>query len=269
MADDVAHNRPAAATPWHRVLWVLLALALPASHPGAAELPQPPCGAAPEPHYPAAAGARSNAVALQVKADAPHWAPPACTGWSPAGEHGYHTLVGLAGRFRLAPGQGSDAILHRLGAISAMRQVRFWSDRAGDWRPFATEATALTGPDPAAPRPDFSAAEMQSGRPLYFLQRPNRLSGEVVYRMHVAQVGPDRVLVHTENVTPVRLFFVTLFQPGALQTVQVAERLSGTDWGFYLLSRSTEAGTNPLVEGHLSSYVNRADAVFRLVAGQP
>ena len=251
----------------HLVLGACLGLVL-AAPALAAELPRPPCDTAPQPHYPSTMGARANAVALQVTEDAPAWAPPACTGWAPAGAHGYHTLVALAGRFRLAVGEGTDAILGRFGAISAMRSVRFWSERSNDWRPFATEATALSGPDPSAHRPDFTAAELESGQPLYFLQRANRLSGEVVFRMRAARTGPDRLLVHTENVTPVRFMLLTLFQPGALQTLQMAERLTATDWGFYILSRSTEAGTSTLAQGHLSSYVNRADAVFRLVAGQ-
>ena len=233
----------------HLVLGACLGLVL-AAPALAAELPRPPCDTAPQPHYPSTVGARANAVALQVTEDAPAWAPPACTGWAPAGAHGYHTLVALAGRFRLAVGEGTDAILGRFGAISAMRSVRFWSERSNVWRPFAT------------------AAELESGQPLYFLQRANRLSGEVVFRMRAARTGPDRLLVHTENVTPVRFMLLTLFQPGALQTLQMAERLTATDWGFYILSRSTEAGTSTLAQGHLSSYVNRADAVFRLVAGQ-
>ncbi len=253
----------------HITLGATLVLAVLACATGrTAELPQPPCGAAPEPRYPATVGARANAMVLQVQEDAPSWVPPACTGWAPAGAHGYHTLVGLAGRFHLAAGEGTDAILHRIGAISAMRQARFWSERAGDWRPFATEAAALTGPDPAARRPDFTAAELEAGQPLYFLQRSGRLAREVIYRMRVARMGPDRLLVHIENVTPVRFMLVTLFQPGALQTLQVAERLSPTDWGFYILTRSTEAGTSALLQGHQSSYLHRADAVFRLVAGQ-
>ncbi len=248
--------------------WLALALAAAPTPAMAADLPRPPCEAPPEPHYPSTAGGRANALVMQVNDAAPSWAPPACTGWAPAGAHGYHTLVALAGRFRLAAGQGPEAILHRLGAISSMRQLRFWSERAGDWRPFATEATALSAPDPAARRADFTAAELESGQPLHFLQRSNRLSGEVIYRMRVARLGPDRLLVHTENVTPVRFLLVTLFQPGALQSLQVAERLSATDWGFYILSRSTEAGTSPLASGHSAAYLNRADAVFRLAAGQ-
>ncbi len=247
-----------------------LMLALPTGpRAGTLELPQPPCGAAPEPAYPVAAQARANALVLQAGQNTPHWSPPACTGWTAAGEHGYHTLVGLAGRFRLPAGVGPDVVLGRIGAISAMRQVRFWSENAGAWRPFAIEATALSSPDPTAHRADFTAEEMASGQPLYFLQRSGRLAGEVVYRLSVHRLGPDRLLVQTENVTPLRFMLVTLFQPGALQTVQVVERLTPTDWGYYILSRSTEAGTSPLATGHQSSYVNRADALFRFVAGQP
>jgi hypothetical protein len=246
-----------------------LLLALPSCpRAGTLDLPRPPCDAAPEPGYPQVAEARANAMVMQVGQGAPHWAPPACTGWSAGGEHGYHTLVGLAGRFRLPAGAGAEAVLHRLGEISAMRAVRYWSDYAHDWRPFALEATALAGPDPAARRADFTSGELASGQSLYFLQRAGRMSGEVVYRLRVHRLGPDRLLVQTENVTPMRFLFVTLFQPGALQTMQVVERLTPTDWGYYILSRSTEAGTNPIATGYQSSYVNRAEALFRFVSGE-
>ena len=87
--------------------------------------------------------------------------------------------------------------------------------------------------------------------------------------MRVLESGPDRIVVATENVTPIRLTVVTLFQPGALQTVQVLQRLAPGSWGYYGLSRTTEDGTSTLAAGHPASYVNRAAALFRFVAGVP
>ena len=97
----------------------------------------------------------------------------------------------------------------------------------------------------------------------------SRSSGEVVYRMRVLESGADRIVVATENVSTVRLMVVTLFQPGALQAVHILQRLSPTSWGYYGLSRTTQDGSSSLTEGHEASYVNRAAALYRFVAGVP
>ncbi len=224
------------------------------------------------PAYPASAAPGTAAAvvrAWQAEKGSPHWVPPACTGWAAEGVHGFGTLVALAGRFELAQGSGTDQILGRFGAISMLRGARYWSVSDGAWRPLVSDASALDGLDPDRRRSDFNAAELGSGRDAYFVQNDGRSSGRVVYRMRVRESGPDHVILQTENVTPITLLVVTLFQPGALQTVQFLHRLSPTSWGYYSLSRATEAGSSSLVGGHVASYVNRAAALFRLAAGVP
>ena len=233
-------------------------------------LPRPPCGeAAPFPAYPAASapGAAPAAAQAWQAGQGPRWTPPACTGWAAGPGQGFRTLVALAGRIQLAG--GTDQLLGRFGAISMLRGVRYWSTSDGAWRPLVSSASALDGPDPARRRADFTAAELHGGQSLYFVQHDSRSSGDVVYRMRILESGPDRIVVATENVTPIRLMVVTLFQPGALQTVQILQRLSPTSWGYYGLSRTTQEGTSSLAGGHEASYVNRAAALFRFIAGVP
>jgi hypothetical protein len=77
-----------------------------------------------------------------------------------------------------------------------------------------------------------------------------------------------RVVIAMENVTRVRLFFVPLFEPGALQSVEFVERLSPGVWGLYLLTR-TAPGASARALGHEASYVNRAAAMYRHLLGIP
>jgi hypothetical protein len=176
-------------------------------------------------------------------------------------------MVALAGRIQLAG--GADQVLDRFGAVSMLRGVRYWSTSDGAWRPLVSSVSALDGPDPGRRRANFTAAELRNGRDAFFVQHDNRSSGDVIYRMRVLESGADRIVIGTENVSPVRLMVVTLFQPGALQGVHILQRLSPNSWGYYGLSRTTQEGSSSLAGGHEASYVNRAAALYRLIAGVP
>lgn len=259
------------------VLSVMLLAHLAAAHPAAAagsDLPRPPCEtAAPLPDYPGPTVPRTAPAVVRVwqaGEGLPRWTPPACTGWAAGnGGQGFRVLVALAGRIQIAQSSGADQLLGRFGAVSALREARYWSVSDGAWRPLVTDASALDGPNPARRRRDFAAAELAGGRDAYFVQRDGRSSDGVVYRLRVLQNGQDELVVQTENVTPIRLVLVTLFQPGTLQTVHFLHRLSPTSWGYYSLTRTTEEGSSSLAGGHAASYVNRAAAFFRFVAGVP
>jgi hypothetical protein len=215
----------------------------------------------------AAPDAAPAVVQVWQAGQGPRWTPPACTGWAAGPGQGFRTLVALAGRIQLVG--SADQALDRFGAISLLRGVRYWSTSDGAWRPLVSSASALDAPDLGRRRADFTAAELRSGRDAYFVQHDSRSSGDVVYRMRVLEGGADRIVVATENVSPVRLMVVTLFQPGALQAVHILQRLSPTSWGYYGLSRTTEDGSSSLAGGHEASYVNRAAALYRFVAGVP
>jgi hypothetical protein len=53
-----------------------------------------------------------------------------------------------------------------------------------------------------------------------------------------------------------------------LQALHFLERLGPEEWGYYGLAR-TGAGASPLTGGREASYVNRAVALFRHLAGLP
>lgn len=228
----------------------------------AQEAPRPPCGGLQAPAYAPPGPAPAVAVLTGSAADAEAWQPPPCTGWR---QPGFKALAGVAGSFRF---EGPpDGLLGRFGAVSQLPGVRFWSPSDQDWRPLVERAVALAGPGSDQARPDFSAAELRSGRDLYFRQGGG-MTGEVTYRMRLREAGPERLVVETENVSPVRLAIITLFHPGDLQTEYFLERRAGGLWGYYSLTR-TGTGASSFTDGREASLVNRAVALFRHVAGLP
>ena len=174
-------------------------------------------------------------------------------------------VVALAGTFRHEG--GADALLGRLGRISALTAARYWSTTDGAWRPLATDAAAWSDGDPPHRRPDFSAVELRNGRDVRFAQRDGRSTGEVVYRLRVSASDPRRLVAVVENLSPVRLLLLTVFAPGDLRSAYFLQPVAPGIWGFYALLLVHAAG--PLGSGHEASYVNRSVALFRLVAGFP
>jgi hypothetical protein len=155
--------------------------------------------------------------------------------------------------------------MERVGAISTLRTVRYWSTTDQEWRPLANNASALADSNKVNRRADFSAAELIKNAKLYYWEDDSR-SGEIIYRLNILESTPDRAVIASENATAVRKFFVTLFKPGALQSTVFIQRLSPGVFGIYVLSR-TDEGTSVLAEGHDNSYVNRAVALYRQIAG--
>lgn len=223
--------------------------------------PRLPCGVAPVPAY--AEPGTAPTVRAWTGETARAWRPPTCTGWT-AGDA--DMLVALAGSFRF---EGEiDGLLARVGAISAQKGIRYWSTTEKRWQALVTDAVALSGPDVASRRPDFTPAELTTGRNVHFAQSDNRSAGRTVYRERVLVAGPDQFVVTSENVTPVKKMMVTLFEPGGVRTFyQIVRRGPGV-WNFYSLTR-TRMASSLLPTGGEASYINRAAAFFRHVAGIP
>jgi Family of unknown function (DUF6675) len=224
--------------------------------------PRPPCGAAPNPSY-APAGA-APAVRVWKREEAARWVPPACVDW-PSLQR-YRLIVALAGNFR-HDGDATD-LLARFGAISAMRGLHYWSVTDKVWRVLIIDAAALEGPNAKKRRPDFNPAELKNGAEVFYAQDGGRSSGAVVYRLRVLERGPNRMVIQTENVDPIRTLVLTLFPPGSLRATYFLERRAAGVWSFYGLSgigedASTMAGNRD------APYVNRAAAFYRYLMNVP
>lgn len=230
---------------------------------GVDDAPRAPCGGAPLPAY-AEPGTAPNVRAWGSSSKlAREWVAPPCIGWATPG---FDVLVAVSGSFKYDG--DTDALLARIGAVSSMKGMRYWSTTDKAWRPLVTDAFALSGPDPALKRPDFAAAQFTKGQSLYFAQSDNRSTGKTVYRQRVLAAEREHLCIESENTTAVKMMMLTLFGPGDVQSVIFLDRRAPGVWNFYSLSR-TRAGSSMLPGSHEASYINRAVAYYRHIAGLP
>jgi hypothetical protein len=189
------------------------------------------------------------------------WRPPSCTGWSAASRS--QLVVALSGSFHFKG--DPEQLLARVGAISELRNVKYWSTTDQMWRVVANDAHALPASDATKGRPDFSAGEMKKGATLYYWEDDSRL-GPIVYKLTILDRTVDRAVVASESLTPVRRLYVTLLKAGALQWAAFFVKISPDTWGIYILNRVGE-GAGLLSGGHEASYVNHTVALYRHFAG--
>jgi hypothetical protein len=221
--------------------------------------PQPPCGGEPVPAW-----ADLNAAPATLfwdRSPQHDWTPPACTGWTSSA---FSTLVATAGRFH---GPASSAMLDRIGAVSHLAGMRYWSTTHQAWQTLITNAAALASPQSNSRRSDFSATDLRPGAVLYFEQTDN-LAGKAIFRLHIHEASDIRIVFDVENVTPMRYLLLTLFHPGELQSIYFLDRDGADVWRYYSLTR-TGAHASSLTTGKPVSAVNRAVAYYRRFAGIP
>jgi hypothetical protein len=223
--------------------------------------PQPPCGKESVPPYPPL---DDSAI---VKSWSEHdfgrdWKPPACTGWTAVG---FTTLITTVARFRHAT--EAEGLLRRIGAISGLAGIRYWSTTHKRWQTLIVDAYALMASQTGQRREDFTPNEMKEGDVLYFEQADN-LSGKAMYRMHIAYASTDRLVIDVENVSTIRYLFIPIIHPGETQSICFLDRESDDTWRYYGIVR-TGKGVNRLIAGNESSAVNRAVAFYRHLVGIP
>ncbi len=155
----------------------------------------------------------------------------------------------------------------RIGAISQLKGMLYWSTTHKQWQTLIVDAYASTGPPADQRRSNFSPDEIARGKYLYFQQADN-VSGKALYRMHILSASPDRLVFDTENITTMRYFLIPLFHPGEMQSIYFLERESPNVWRYYSIAR-TGRNANTLTAGHEASAINRAVAFYRYLAGIP
>jgi hypothetical protein len=223
--------------------------------------PQPPCGTSPFPYYPDPD--QSANVKSWSKADfGRDWKPPACTGWE---DGGFTRLVTIAARFPYT--SEADGLLRRMGAISALKGLRYWSTSHQQWRTLILDACALPGPDSDQCRRDFTPDEMREGKVLYFEEVDN-ISGKAIYRIRVLANSPNRLIFAVDNLSTIRYHLLPIFHAGELQSIYFLDRESDKVWRYYGMFR-TGKRVNSLIAGNEASFVNRAVAFYRNLIGIP
>jgi hypothetical protein len=145
--------------------------------------------------------------------------------------------------------------------------MRYWSTTHQRWEKLILDAHALTGFQSNQRRADFTPDEMRQGDILYFEQADN-LSGRAVFRLHIAEASPDRIVFDMENASTIRYLLVPVFRPGEMQSIYFLDRESDDVWRFYSIMRMGK-NANWLVAGNESSAINRAVAFYRSLVGIP
>lgn len=192
-----------------------------------------------------------------------HWSPPNCTGWSPNTET--KLVLSMTGSFAFK-GTAND-LLARVGAISTLASIQYWSTTSGEWRHLIDNAVALNSALPNDRRKDFSASELKAPLIRHYWVHDTRL-GDIVYAMRVKATDPKELIVLTENESAVRSFFVTLFAPSSLQSLVALNEQSPGVWRVYAVTR-TGAGIGGLSIVSDRSFINRAVALYRHLSGIP
>jgi hypothetical protein len=245
----------------HGVRFVLSAILFLQAHGNAQLGPQAPCGKEAVPPYP---GLADSAIVKSWSRSefGRDWRPPACTGWTTVG---FTTLVTTVARFRHTS-EAADLLRH-VGAISKLAGMRYWSTTHKRWQTLVVDAHAITSLQSGKPREDFTPNEMIEGKILYFQQVDN-LAGKTIYRLHIAEVSADRLVVDVENASTMRYHLIPLFHPGEMQSIYFLDRESETVWCYYSIIR-TGKDADRLTTGNEASAVNRAAAFYRNLVGIP
>jgi hypothetical protein len=189
------------------------------------------------------------------------WKPPACTGWS---EAGFTSLVTIAARCRYT--SGAEGWLRRIGAISQLRGLHYWSTTHKQWRTLIVDAYALTQRN-GQRRSDFSSDEVRASNVFYFDQTDN-LASKAGFRMRILDASESRIVFDVENIDTIRYHLVPIFHPGELQSIYFLDHESGNVWQFYSILRVGK-NANGLFAGNESSSINRAVAFYRYFVGIP
>lgn len=219
-----------------------------------AAAPRPPC----DDNDPVPPYREANDPAIEAWSGL-EWPAPGCLAWSASR---YRFVIAAAGRFEAFDAAG---VLSRFGAVSTSRGLLYWSVTENAWRVLIKDASALSGTQ-GGRRDDFAPAEFREGATLHFVEEDNRSAAPVTYAMHVLESKADRVIIETENVTPIKALLLTLFPPGTLRTAYVVTRIDSHTWGLYVISAATERASG-LVSMARTSYENRARALFAHFAG--
>jgi hypothetical protein len=197
-------------------------------------------------------------VATWTGTEFPHELAP-CIGWD---FQKFTAFAAVAGTFQTAH---LDAVLSRIGAISTYKGMRYWSVTDHRLEPLIKEAFAVEGSSAINRRSDFTPADMQVGRELFFTEQDNRSSDPVLYRMKVIERSPDRIVVDITNTNKVRRFLLTLFEPGDLRTALFISRTADGIWTCYALSAFHPTTLTGLLDSH-KSQVNRVIALYGHIA---
>ena len=185
--------------------------------------------------------------------------PSSCTGLK---QSNATIVVAIAARFN-HNGTMAD-IAARAGAVSAMKGLSYWSVTDQSWRKLISKSVALNSSNSKDSRPDFTTAEVLSGQTMYFAQNDTRTWGTNTYSFSTVSSSASRLVLKSENITPIRLGPITLFKPNAIQNLVIVSQIDKTTWSYYSLVSIKDA----FLAANEKSLINRQAAAYRFFIGQ-
>lgn len=220
--------------------------------------PTPPCAASGSTSHPG-----YSALDTQPNVGAWHDVTLNFAASCPAALNGSAKLViALASRFVHA-GTVED-LAARIGAVSKMGHLKYWSVTDGAWRVLISKAFAVDDGNARRPRSDFSAEEVLSGQTLVMAQRDTRSTGLNLYALMDRSHTSKEMRVTVINLTDIRFLLATIFRRNTLISTHFFTRLRGTEWGYYSLTVVKDGS----VKGREKSFINRAAAFQRFITGE-
>ena len=237
-----------------------MALILCAASAAAADEPYPPCHEAPDPAY-AVTGAPPNLLVLTEEGFV--WDAPRCTGW---GKGQYALLVAAAATF--GHKGGVDGLIGKFAAISGFKTVRYWSTSHQAWRPLFRSAHALSTARQGARRGDFDLADLVPGPVKHFWLEENGPVGAAIFRLRVLERSRDRLIIDIRNQRAVNPPVHPKIAAGGYRYLFMFDRAAPGVWRYYGITGLRGKGA-AAVTWFRNSYVNRAIAMYRYVAGIP
>lgn len=222
--------------------------------------PVPQCGKGAPPPFPPAD--KPPLVQCWVDGGTQDGPQPDC---SPLRLQDHVLLVRLTASY-VAPG-GIDDQLARVGAVSTLKGMPYWSFTDRQRQPLIREAYAIDAPATARPRPDFTVAELRRGQDLFFVHSDNRSSALVPFVMRVTQQAPDSFALRVENIGDVKFMGFTVLAPREIQWGVSVEHLGGNRFGYRALLgvRKLRMGS---ADKHRQSNLARVVAMFDLLSGR-
>lgn len=166
----------------------------------------------------------------------------------------------------VAPGTLDDQ-LARVGAVSVLKGMPYWSFTDKQRQPLIREAYAIESAESMKPRADFSVGELKRGQDVFFAHSDNRSSALVPFVMRLTQQDATGFALRVESLGDIKFMGFTVLAAHEIQWGVRIDHLGGNRFGYRSLLgvRKLRMGS---ADKHRQSNLARAAAMFDLLSGR-
>jgi len=126
------------------------------------------------------------------------------------------SVEAIAATFRFS-GTEADLLAH-IGNLALHSTIKYWSMTQGGWRPLIESAEVVADATGRQVGTALAPGDFAVGKTNYYAESVS-YSGRTIYRLRTLSRSMDRIIIATENVSPIRVWGLTMFEPEALQSV--------------------------------------------------